>query len=323
MTLGGTMLFRALQLSAIILPSLVFTACGGSSSNNNNSGDTDITGVAATGAAIAGTVFVVDANGEEVNDVSIDENGNFTVDVDGLSSPFLVCAESSDMTIKLCSYSENGEDVNVNPLTNLALYLASGDVEVDDLIAQWSTYSSTFGRDDIDVLIPVINVNFEDAYGNQGIADYGYDFFTEDMEVGDDGFDQVLDHIASISVDETSGVITIVFQNPDTFEEGDSEYFQEDAHVPDFNVTISGSYTDREQQETELDDIEITSNVLRALDGEDIEELLSQYISGNYIEFSASEVEENIWSVSFGTSDRWYDLSVEYVEDCVICPIDD
>ena len=314
------MKIKTLQQSSLLLSALMLGACGGSSSSNNTTDvDTDITGVAATGAAIVGTVYAIDANGEQTDDVTIAENGDFSIDVDGLSAPFLVCAESSDMTIQLCSYSEGGEDVNVNPLTNLALYLAAEVDAIEDLIEDWSNYSSAFNRDDIDEQIPLVNVNFEDAYENQGIGDYNYDFFTEDMEVGDDGLDQVLDHIDSISINEDTGVITIIMQNPDTFEdEAGSETFDEDRHVPVYNVSITGGYYDSQtQDEAAITPIVITENVSRPLesqDGQDVIELLQEYFDVATYRFGDS-LESTTFSVTIITSDESeYYLTVVYTD---------
>lgn len=83
--------------------------CGGSSAPT-----TTVSGVAATGAPMSGTVFMKDAaNNPEMSTTINAENGTFSFDVRGKTAPFMLRAGS------LYSMSGGPGTANINPLSNL------------------------------------------------------------------------------------------------------------------------------------------------------------------------------------------------------------
>lgn len=84
-----------------------------------------LSGTAAAGAAIVGTVTVKDALGESRSAI-IEANGNYTVDVSGLTAPFRLRAQGTvgGKTYKLHSYAEAadvGNTINITPFTDLII----------------------------------------------------------------------------------------------------------------------------------------------------------------------------------------------------------
>lgn len=72
-------LFR-IMAAAAILGLAVLTGCG---SDTDSVALHQVSGTAAVGAPIAGTVYVKDSQGTEVN-VATDADGKFSIDVDGM-----------------------------------------------------------------------------------------------------------------------------------------------------------------------------------------------------------------------------------------------
>lgn len=101
---------------------LVLWGCGGSSSFQSSI----ISGVAASGAPITGSVTLWDKSGTQVGPVPIDLDGHYTLDVIGLTAPFLLKATTTDdMTIPaLYAISTTTGTVNINPFTHLMVGLA-------------------------------------------------------------------------------------------------------------------------------------------------------------------------------------------------------
>lgn len=123
------------------LISLTLAACGGdgspssdSSSSTNNSSSTTpstrLTGTAATGSPVNGSVVVIDAAGKIAAAVpTVASTGAFTVDVAGLTAPYLlqVVGMAGGKQVYLSSVATAaGQTVNLTPLTDLVVSAAAG-----------------------------------------------------------------------------------------------------------------------------------------------------------------------------------------------------
>lgn len=110
--------------AAIFLAGLL--GCGGGSSPEAASAPSvPLSGVAATGAPIAGKVYALDAQGRSLSvDTALD--GSFALNVGTLSLPVLLKAEwaGGAGTQRLYSFATRAGRVNVTPLTDLAVRLA-------------------------------------------------------------------------------------------------------------------------------------------------------------------------------------------------------
>lgn len=115
-----------------VVPLLAFiallSACGGGGGGGAQTSSATVSGVAATGVPILGTVTLKDRNGLLRGPVATDGDGNFSLDVEGLVPPFVLKAEwtSGLQTQTLFSAAAWAGSVHINPLTNLALALATG-----------------------------------------------------------------------------------------------------------------------------------------------------------------------------------------------------
>jgi hypothetical protein len=88
-----------------------------------------LTGTAATGAPIAGTVVAIDINGKSSLPATTSATGAFTVDVAGLTAPFIlsITGTSNGKQVFLSSIATAaGQTVNITPLTDLIVSAAAG-----------------------------------------------------------------------------------------------------------------------------------------------------------------------------------------------------
>ena len=94
-------------------------------SGGDGGGAYTLTGTAAGGAPIEGTVMVRGAGGQ-IGSASITTGGRFTVDVTNMSPPFFIWARgiSNGYYVDLYSYTSICGTANVTPVTNMALFMA-------------------------------------------------------------------------------------------------------------------------------------------------------------------------------------------------------
>jgi hypothetical protein len=104
------------------------TACGGGSvggGSSGASGPSTISGTASSGATILGTVTITDSSTPVVKKtVDVGANGSYTVDVSGMTAPYLLRADGvvGDRAISVHSVALAGDvggTLNVTPLTEL------------------------------------------------------------------------------------------------------------------------------------------------------------------------------------------------------------
>ncbi|AMV71274.1 hypothetical protein JCM30471_31120 [Desulfuromonas carbonis] len=117
-------------LALMVLVGLVLAGCGGGSSSSPQV--TTLSGTAAAGAAIIGQVTVKDSSTPvKSKSAVIEANGNYSVDVSGMTAPYVLRAEGTvgGRTYKLHSYAvaeDVGATVNITPFTDLIVANAAG-----------------------------------------------------------------------------------------------------------------------------------------------------------------------------------------------------
>lgn len=116
----------------------VLVACGSSNDHNNDAALTDskpdliatiLTGTAAIGAPISGSIFAIDINGKISAPSTTNALGAFTVDVGGMTAPFIlsITGTAGGRPVTLNSIATAaGQTVNITPLTDLIVSTASG-----------------------------------------------------------------------------------------------------------------------------------------------------------------------------------------------------
>ncbi len=194
----------------ILVTSIALASCGGSS--DSGSGGTTasktISGTAAAGAAIVGTVTVKGALGN-TQSALIEADGTYDVDVTGLTAPYRLRAQGTvgGKTYKLHSYAEDadvGGTVNITPFTDLIVANAA------------QTIAENFFDSNVDTSLDPVEVEAQeealqsklqevfDALGLGTAIDLLNDSFSADHT----GLDAALD-IISIEVDSATNIATI------------------------------------------------------------------------------------------------------------------
>ena len=114
-------------LSATLIA--VLTACGGggggdSSSSATTPTSTILTGTAATGAALSNAKITVKDSKGASKTATADANGNFSVDVTGMTAPLIIQAVSQDASKTFYSISQTIPESNVINVTSITDSLA-------------------------------------------------------------------------------------------------------------------------------------------------------------------------------------------------------
>jgi len=124
-------------LAAGVAAMLALSACGGGSGHSDSTGTittpgtvaTTLTGTAAVGAPIVGSVFAIDSKGAVSPVATTNAQGAFTIDVAGMTAPFIlnVTGSAGGKQVVLNSIATApGQTVNITPLTDLIVATASG-----------------------------------------------------------------------------------------------------------------------------------------------------------------------------------------------------
>jgi hypothetical protein len=185
---------------------IILAACsdGGSSSIPS----TTLSGTAAVGAPIDGFVYVLDASGTEVNTATDPASGDWSVSVEGMSSPFLVRIVPNGAGETLYSYASAANlTVNITSMTNLATFLAmNGDLGA--LYTNWAEAHSELTAQAILNAQAIINANFATDMDALGLDHTTYDFFSAAFTANSTGIDVLLDML-SIRIDFDSNSFTV------------------------------------------------------------------------------------------------------------------
>ena len=151
---------------------------------------TTVSGTAATGAAVANAqISLKDANGIE-KIATTDANGNYSIDITGLTSPFLI---KLDLPAGGALFSTGGTGtVNVTPLTDVVVasyYSAKGTTATADFNNPTQIPSAS----EIDSLSSALRDAIGTWLADQGLDASGFDLFTTTFTANGNGFDAVLD----------------------------------------------------------------------------------------------------------------------------------
>lgn len=121
-----------LTLLCIVVLTSLLSACGGGGGSTPAS--TTISGTAAAGAPIIGTVYLKDSKGVEKSAaVDATSNGHYSFDVSGMTPPFVMKAVGTvgSTQVTYCSAATTddiGKNVNITPFTDLMVASIAGEV---------------------------------------------------------------------------------------------------------------------------------------------------------------------------------------------------
>ncbi len=197
-------------VSAIILVS------GCSSGSDSTPAPSTLTGTAATGAPINGTVFVKDAKGVQKS-IATGTNGSFTLDVAGMTPTYLLKVVPSNGAATLYSYAtQNGQTVNLTPTTNLAMLLASNNADLGAVYSNWN--GSAISETAVKAAEGTVRANLAAEFTAAGLNIASIDLFTTAFTADSTGIDGVMDNL-TIAVDFVAGTYTFADTNGTTFDE--------------------------------------------------------------------------------------------------------
>lgn len=186
------------------------TGCGGSggSSAGGGAGTTDtVSGIAASGAVIAGSVYLKDSAStpKELSKV-IATDGSYSFDVAGMTKPYLLKAvgTANGTNYTLYSFATDKGTANINPLSNLIVHNAAGVSDVGSVYSspQLTTMQTIAGKipqattDVKTSIMPLLT-----AYGVSTVNP-----ITDTYKADHSGLDGMFDNV---TVSVTSGTATI------------------------------------------------------------------------------------------------------------------
>jgi hypothetical protein len=204
------------------LVSLTLAACGGAGSDPGNGGipsGASLTGTAATGAPVSGSVVVIDANGKIGTPVAtIAATGAFTVDVTGLAAPYLLqlVGQAGGRPVFLSSVATAaGQTVNLTPLTDLVVSAAAGVPGGSSLVDACAASGSTAPAACVDALKAATTGTRLSTASDQvtslvaALNTAGTDLLHGSFSANGSGFDALLDKIVVTPATSGSPTATV------------------------------------------------------------------------------------------------------------------
>jgi hypothetical protein len=127
---------------------LLISGCGGGGGGGTAATPQTVTGVAAAGSAIVGTVTLKDSASAPEKSFLLKADGSFTLDVTGLTKPFLlrVTGKANGTDYVLYSLATDKGTANINPLSNLVVSVAAAGGDLAQLYATPSGIQGVAGN---------------------------------------------------------------------------------------------------------------------------------------------------------------------------------
>ena len=193
--------------SAIIALGLL--ACGGGSSSSNPPSK-KISGTAAAGASIVGSVTIKDSSfPAKTKTVSIAADGNYSVDISGMSAPFVFRADGTvgGKTYHLCSVATEADvnnTINITPFTDLIVANIAGTLAENYFN---SGDYSTLTAEQMNIQEAALQAALLPTLQALGL-DNSIDLLRSSFSADHTGLDAALD-IIKVSVDSSTNVATL------------------------------------------------------------------------------------------------------------------
>jgi adhesin/invasin len=162
-------MFR-LATGCIVSAALLLAGCGGGSGSGSTAAK--VTGYASEGALIMNQpVDLKDAAGTLKPGVTTtDNNGFYSIDVTGLTAPFIVRIKSNDGTKDYVSIAKGiNEAANINPATTMVLALTAGSADPKALFDNLTKDQVTAIKTGIDVKTTAFNTTMSALYVKTGL----------------------------------------------------------------------------------------------------------------------------------------------------------
>jgi len=187
---------------SVILVALALVSC-----SDTDGAPEDVVGMAANGAATAGTVYLMDSEGTEMTK-PINVDGYFRFDARGMVAPFILkTVADNGVDPDLYSYVEEPNIVvNVTPLTNFTMYMANGGSDPGLLYDNWVSSFGTIDALAVKDIQAKINLNLSTQFFGLGLDPLTYDFFATLFSTNGTSIDGLLD---AMTIDLPAGTINI------------------------------------------------------------------------------------------------------------------
>lgn len=242
---------KKLTLAVLCGTIMGLTACGSDDdSNSNNTPPVTqpnekqlISGTAAAGAPIVGQVTVKDAKGQQKT-VDIETDGKYTVDVTGMTAPYLFHAHGKvggrDVNLVSAATSDDiNKTINITPFTDLIVANIAGQAAVkyfdNPQFEKLTTEELNLAKTALTQrLLPILK--------DLNIAD-GFDLLRSAFKADHTGFDAVMDAV-HVSVDENTNKALIKDVINQTQIEDDLASKTDNTILPDPVVPLAGATSD-------------------------------------------------------------------------------
>ena len=182
-------------------------ACGGGGSPAAPApvtSPTTVHGIAATGDAIAGRIFIKDVTGTEKFVDTTD--GSYSLVVDGMTAPFLLKArwQAGGATNTLYSFAPAAGTANITPLSEIALAAAAGTLSLDTTYATPDAVSYATIAGHLPAAVAAMQKSLAPLLARYSVS--GVDPLTATFAADHTGLDALLD---SVTVTESGGNVVV------------------------------------------------------------------------------------------------------------------
>ncbi|MCW8909030.1 MAG: hypothetical protein OQK76_00265 [Gammaproteobacteria bacterium] len=193
--------------SALLGLSVITTGCGGGG-GGTPAAPTTLSGTAAAGAPLIGTVTVKGALGV-TKSALIEADGSYDVDVTGLTAPYRLRAQGTvgGRTYKLHSYaveSDVGNTVNITPFTDLIV--ANAAQQIAESFFDSST-TTELDPAEVDAQETALQAKLQEVFDAVGVSS-AIDLLNSTFSADHSQLDAALD-LVRVEVDSTTNVATI------------------------------------------------------------------------------------------------------------------
>ena len=215
-TIGDFMLKLPQFQSRTLIAAMVLglSACGGGTDSTSSPGtglvatNTRISGTAASGAPIIGKVTVKDSLSAQKT-VDIEADGSYTVDVAGMTGPFIFRATGNVggreiSLVSIASADDLGKTINITPFTDLIVANIAGKAAAKFFDApDFSKLSAT----EVDAARNQLTARLQPILAALGV-EAGFDLLRSAFKADHTAFDAVMD-VVKVSVDPETNKATI------------------------------------------------------------------------------------------------------------------
>lgn len=189
-----------------LMISLALAGCGGGGGGTSTN-TAVLSGTAATGAAIQGTVTVKDSAGA-TRSVAVGSDGKYSIDVSGMTAPFMLKVEGvsggkSYMLYSFAAGTDVNGTVNVTPLTSLVVANAAGQAPGNLYVG--GTFQTALNSDKIASAENVLRARLASMLSAAGLS-ANVDLMHAPFNADHTGMDAALDSMkVSFGVDASTG----------------------------------------------------------------------------------------------------------------------